>query len=118
MNALLFNTPTDERSLAEYSSIHQADHFDITAQMFRKLGIATINQTPLDPIPQFDLLTWLMNHQFLHNEINGYLKTPGYDLTSVDFRDRTQFLIWTRYNALEHYAMTQALANIRTQAGT
>lgn len=117
MNALLFNTPDNPRALAEYSSIHQADHFDITNQIFQKLGIATIQQEPLDPIPQFDLLTWLMNHQFLHNQINALLDTPGYDLTSVDFRDRTQFLIWTRYNALEHYAMTQALANIQTQAG-
>jgi hypothetical protein len=113
MNPLLFNTPHDAASLAEFSSIHQLDHFDITAQVFQKLGVRTINQPPLDPIPiQFDLSTWLMNHQFLHNQINGYLSLTGFDLSSVDFRDRTQFLIWTRYNALEHYQMSQALASI------
>lgn len=115
MNALLFNAPADETSLSEYSAVHQADHFEITRQLFQKLGIATIHQPPLDPIPMFDLLGWLMNHQLLHNELNGYLGTPGFDLTSVDFRDRTQFLIWSRYNALEHYAMTEALANIPAQ---
>ena len=116
MNPILFNTPHDLPSLAEFSSIHQLDHFDITSQMFERLGIRTINQPPLDPIPiQADLLTWLMNHQFLHNQINGYLNLSGFDLTSVDFRDRTQFLIWTRYNALEHYAMIQALAQLPQQ---
>jgi hypothetical protein len=112
MNALLFNAPDSLAGLSEYSAIHQADHFQITAQLFEKVGV-TINQPPLDPIPfQFDLLTWLMNHQFVHNEVNGYLNLPGFDLTGVDFRDRAQFLIWARYNALEHYNMTQALARL------
>lgn len=109
MQALLYNAPHDLASLAEYSAIHQADHFQITGQMFEKLGV-TINMPPLDPIPfQIDLLTWLQNHQFVHNEVNGYLNLPGYDLTGVDFRNREQFAIWSRYNALEHYNMTQAL---------
>lgn len=112
MNALLFNAPHDPASLAEFSAIHQADHFEITAQIFEKLGV-TIQMPPIDPIPiQFDLLTWLENHQFVHNEVNGYLSLPGYDLTGVDFRDRTQLLIWSRYNALEHYGMTQALSRL------
>jgi hypothetical protein len=110
MNALLFNAPHDFGSLAEYSAIHQADHFEITAQVFSKVGVS-IKMQPLDPIPiQFDLLTWLQNHQFVHNEVNAYLNLPGFDLTGVDFRQREQFDIWARYNALEHYNMTQALA--------
>ena len=119
MNALLFNTPHDAGTLKEFSAIHQADHFEITREVFEKLSIATIIQQPLDPIPVelgLDLLTWLMNHQFLHNEVNGYLGLPGYDLTGVDFRNREQLLIWTRYNALEHYNMTEALAKLPQQA--
>ena len=75
MNALLFNTPYDQPSLAEFSSIHQFDHFDITLRLFRTLGL-TAELPPLDPIPttQLDLLTWLMNHQFAHNQENGYLR--------------------------------------------
>lgn len=116
MQALLFNAPHDPASLAEFSAIHQADHFEISAQVFSKLG-TTINQPPLDPIPiQFDLFTWLQNHQFVHNEINGYLNLPGYDLTGVDFRSPEQLSIWARYNALEHYNMTQALAVMQQRA--
>lgn len=119
MNGLLFNAPYDAGSLAEFSSIHQADHMQIVAQIFEKLGIATLELPPLDPIPvQFDFLTWLMNHQFAHNQANGYLGLTGFDLTSVDFRNREQFLIWTRYNALEHYAQSEALARMQPQGAS
>jgi hypothetical protein len=112
MNALLFNAPYDPGTLAEYGSVHQFDHFEIIRELFQKLGV-TAEIPPIDPIPvefQLDMLTWLMNHQFLHNQANGLLGLSGFDLTSVDFRNREQLLIWTRYNALEHYNMTQALA--------
>lgn len=116
MNAFLFNAPHDAASLAEYSAIHQADHLQIAGQIFQKLGVSTLHIPPIDPIPvQFDLLTWLMNHQFIHNETNGYLNLTGFDLTSVDFRNHEQLLIWARYNALEHYAQTQALAIMQQQ---
>ena len=113
MNALLFNAPHDAGTLAEFSSIHQADHFDIGGQVVQKLGIRTMIMQPLDPIPVefgLDLLTWLMNHQLVHNEVNGYLGLSGYDLTSVDFHNREQLEIWIRYNALEHNNMSQHLA--------
>ena len=113
MSALLFNTPHDPATLAEFSSIHQADHFDIAGQVVQKLGIRTMIMQPLDPIPLehgLDLLTWLMNHQFVHNEVNGYLGLTGYDLTGVDFRNRQELEIWIRYNALEHFNMNLQLA--------
>jgi hypothetical protein len=117
MNALLFNTPNDPTSLAEFAAIHQADHFDITLGLFRLLQV-TAEVPPIDPIPvefQLEMLTWLMNHQFIHNQANGYLGLAGFDLTSVDFANREQLLIWTRYNALEHYNMSQALARLQSQ---
>ena len=112
MNALLFNTPHDPGTLAEFSSVHQFDHFEISRGLFEKLNV-TAEVPPLDPIPvRFDLFTWLMNHQFVHNQANGYLGLSGFDLTGVDFTQREQFLIWTRYNALEHQNMAMKLAQL------
>lgn len=113
MNPLLYNTPYDEGSLLEWSSIHQKDHFNIALQIQQKFSGTTVLLMPIDPVPlQLDMLTWAMNHQFMHNEMDNVVGVAGFDLSSVNFMQREQLEIWINLHAWEHYRVAQVLASL------
>lgn len=115
MNPLLYNTPYDEGTLLEWSSMHQKDHFDIASQIQFKMSGTTVLLMPIDPVPlQLDMMTWAMNHQAMHNEMDNAVGVAGFDLTSVNFLQREQLEIWINLHAWEHYRVAQILAGLPT----
>ena len=114
MTPLLYNTPHDEGSLFEWASIHQKDHFAIAAEIQRKLSGTTVILMPIDPIPlQADMLTWAMNHQLMHSEMDDAVGVAGFDLTAVNFSQRQELEIWIQLHAAEHYEVWQNLARLQ-----
>jgi hypothetical protein len=115
VNPLLYNTPYDDGSLLEWSSIHQKDHFVIASEIQRKMSGTTVILLPIDPIPlQLDILSWSMFHQTMHNEMDNVVGVAGFDLTSVNFTQREQLEIWINLHAWEHYRVSQVLAGLPT----
>lgn len=113
--AYLYNTPTDAGSLLEWSSLHQKDHFGIAQIIFEKFSGTTVLLLPIDPIPiQFDMLTWARNHQAMHIEMDNVVGLSAFDLTSVNFAQREQMLIWMNLHAQEHFNVSQRLAAFQT----
>jgi hypothetical protein len=113
MNPYLYNTPDDDASLLEWGAIHQSDHFLITNEIFRKMNGRQTILLPIDPVPvQLDMLTWAQNHQTMHNEMDTAVGVSGFDLSSVNFAQHDQLLIWMNLHALEHYQVWQALSAI------
>jgi hypothetical protein len=110
----LYNTPNDAGSLLEWSSLHQKDHFEIAQTIFNKYSGTSIILLPIDPVPiQFDMLTWAMNHQTMHNEMDNVVGLAGFDLTSINFAQRDQLLIWMNLHALEHFNVWQRLSQVQ-----
>jgi hypothetical protein len=115
VNPVLYNTPYDEGSLLEWSSVHQKDHFGIASQIMQKFSGTTVLLMPIDPVPlQLDMLTWAMNHQFMHNEMDNVVGVAGFDLSSVNFMQREQLLIWINLHAMEHFNVWQRLSGLPT----
>lgn len=112
---MLYNTPYDEGSLLEWGSIHQKDHFAIASEIMRKMSGTTVLLMPIDPVPlQLDMLTWAMTHQFMHNEMDNAVGVAGFNLTSVNFAQRDQLLIWINLHASEHFNVWQRLSALPT----
>lgn len=110
MNPFLYNTPTDDATLLEWSANHQRDHFLIAYTIQQKYSGTSVILLPIDPVPvQLDLLTWSMNHQTMHNEMDNVTGVQGFDLSSVNFQQRDQLLIWINLHAWEHYRVWNVL---------
>ena len=110
MNPFLYNTPDSESTLLEWSANHQRDHFLIQYTIQQKYNGTNIILLPIDPVPiQLDMLTWSMNHQIMHNEMDNVTGVQGFDLSSVNFNQRDQLLIWINLHAWEHYRVWNVL---------
>lgn len=59
------------------------------------------------------MLTWFMNHQNIHNEMNAAMGIGGFDLSYVDFTNPEQARVWLQYNALEHQAIAYRIATFQ-----
>lgn len=113
MTPILYNPPIVRDAWLIWGSVHQTDHFQIVAGIREKLGL-TVGVLPIDPVP-LDLpsamLTWFMNHQAIHNEMNAAFGLGGLDLSYVDFSNKEQMATWIQYNALEHQQVSFAIAS-------
>ncbi len=99
----LYNIPNDEQQLAQWSFINAAAHADINRVIFERFNIS-IPAYALDPIPteSKDLQVWLYQHQQMHTDMDAVLGIQGFDLTDVNWQDRSQFAGWIEGHAIEH----------------
>lgn len=98
--ASIFNIPRGEQDLLLFSFNNMDQHRQIVSAIANRGTKLTLYS--LDPIPQADVLTWLIIHQQSHVDFTTALGIAGVDLTAVDFRDPEQMASWIRLHADEH----------------
>lgn len=79
------------------------DHIEIVTGI-RHITGRWLNQYIIDPLPEFDVGTWLSIHQTAHDDMNQFLGLPGNNLQSVDFKNRQQLEAWLWLHYNEHSA--------------
>lgn len=87
-----------------------ADHHTLVTQAINQLIPAARALTfyILDPVPDFDLQSWLRRHQQSHNDINSALNIQGVDLTDVDFKRQDEREAWAELHWSEHQQWQEA----------
>jgi hypothetical protein len=108
MLAALLNIPSNEQEW----SVWGRNNYDVNAQI--RLAILaqkniSLPEYPLDPIPFFDLQTWLMNNQQAHIDFTSSLGQQSSDLISVDLNDENQKQAWIFLNYMELQSACQTL---------
>lgn len=112
----LLNIPDTPRQLNTFSWNNQTHHIDVYNAIFRQTtptsgfgqGHITTLYT-LDPIPTFDIKSWLWRHQDMHNSVNAALGINGFDLTDMDFQNRQSLQAWIFNHYAEHYQWANKL---------
>ena len=97
----LYNVPSTEAELLQWSFIHAAHHVDINRAIFEQIGPLLVSYV-LDPIDPLNSSQWLAQHQTMHQNQDAFLGISGYDLSEVDFRDQNLLAGWIFENAEEH----------------
>lgn len=101
MIAALFNIPGDFATFKRFS-FHNNDAHVLASRFLRSQFGLSVDEYPLDPIPENDIEGWLYTHQAAHNAINGALGLSGNDLTAVDVTKKEQLINWIEIHANEH----------------
>lgn len=97
----LYNVPSIDPELSTWAFIHAAHHRDINRIIFEVSGL-NLDEFVLDPFDPTDSGDWLRDHQNMHQQMDAILGISGYNLLSVDMKDRSQFESWINLNADEH----------------
>ena len=106
--ASLFNVPSKQNELDDWSFSHAAHHRDINRVIFQLLKIS-LAEYVLDPLNVKDAETWLYQHQLMHQAQDEILGIAGLDLLDVNFDDKNEFAGWIFANATEHVQAAQVL---------
>lgn len=106
--AALYNVPSNQSELEQWSFAHAAHHNDINRVIFQRTGI-TLASYVLDPFDPKNAGVFLYQHQLMHNAQNAILQIEGFDLLDIDMTDQNQFGGWAWLNAQEHYKAAQIL---------
>ena len=104
----LYAVPQDDDDWRSWAFNHAANHYDWVFYAQKKTST---------PLQQFDLSLddpnelglWLYNHQSAHDQVNAVLRTQGFNLLSLDWKDQEQFKVWLRLNGDEHVRVSAAL---------
>lgn len=105
--ASLFNIPTTDTEMAQWSFSHQAHHRELNEAILRIYHIA-LPEYILDPVNLADPVAFLYQHQSWHDDIDAVLNLSGYDLTEVDWSDPGERAGWIWLNAQLHLAEADA----------
>lgn len=108
MLATLLTPPQTPEDWNIWSFAHERDHLDI-AQAIVAAGGPTFQDYQLDPIPAFDIRSWLQRNQQAHHDMNGVLRLQSADLQRVDLEDENQARAWIWSHYSEHNAARTAL---------
>lgn len=109
--ANLFNVPNldDPESLMWWAFAHQDHHRSINGAIYRRNLIA-LPEFSLDPVPIGDNSgAWAYQHQTMHNNQNILLGISGFDLSRVEWNDKSLLEGWIWLHAQEHYQASQIL---------
>ena len=104
----IFNVPSTQDELNTWSATHATHHLLIIETIQRLTG-AQLQQYVLDPMDPTDTEDWLLQHQFMHNQMDAVLGIAGYDLLNVNLRDQNEFVGWIWLNSQEHYQAANLL---------
>ena len=106
--ANLANTPNSQEELSAWSFSHAAQHRDENAAIYRIYHIA-LPEFIIDPMNINDLGTFANQHQLLHNNVSAILGTQGFDLTDVNWQDKSEREAWIGLNFQAHYQVSEKL---------
>jgi hypothetical protein len=104
----LFDITASDANLQQFFFWNAQDHIEINQAIQRQRG-NNLFERVLDPVDRKAIDIWLELHQQSHNDINTVLGLSGFDLSDVDFSNRTRVREWINLHAQEHLAMRQAL---------
>lgn len=104
----VYNIPADDVELEEWTFVHMANHRDIIQAIRRQTGIELVEYV-LDPLNLTAFEDWVYQHQIMHQQFNGVLGIQGFDLTEVNFADKSTLASWIQLNGNEHYQACNAL---------
>ena len=104
----LFNVPSNQDELNTWSATHATHHTLIVQTIYRLTGNQLLEYV-LDPIDPTDPEGWLLQHQYMHNQMDAVLGIASFDLLDVDVKDRNQFAGWIWLNGQEHYQAANLL---------
>ncbi|MDE2099001.1 MAG: hypothetical protein KGL39_17235 [Patescibacteria group bacterium] len=104
----LYNVPSTQTELEQWSFAHAAHHIDINRAIYEKTGI-TLASYVLDPFDLNNPGVFLYQHQLMHEAQNGILEIKGYNLLDVNIKDQSEFAGWIWLVADEHYQAAQIL---------
>jgi hypothetical protein len=99
--ASLFNVPTDQKELDDWTFAHMVHHRDINDQIYQNFGIH-IDEYALDPVDPHGPGSWEDQHQAMHLAVNTVLGVSGLDLTGVDWLNPQVLSGWILSNSVEH----------------
>lgn len=98
--ANMYVVPQSEQDFMVFSFANQDHHTRLVKSLNGQGHDLTTYQ--LDPVPTFDLPTWLQRHQQAHNDMNATLGTVGSDLTNLDIKNPQQLSAWIFLHVQEH----------------
>lgn len=104
----LFNVPNSDEEMAKWSFIHMAHHRDLNSAIYAKYG-DVLPEYAIDPIDLSDPGSFLDLHQQMHNNNDAITGISGYNLSEVDFNDKSKLAAWIYLNATLHVAEAGAL---------
>ena len=104
----IFNVPSTQDELNTWSATHATHHLLIIETIYRLTGTQLLEYV-IDPIDPNDSEGWLLQHQYMHNQMDAVLGISGYDLLNVNLRDQNEFAGWVWLNAQEHYQAANIL---------
>lgn len=108
MLAAILNVPRNEAEWSIFSFNHFTDHQDLIQAIRAQKGIS-LSLSPIEPMPFFDLGSWLIRHAQMHIDFNGTLGLPGTDLSGFDINDPATLQGWIWDNFAEHQNAHAAL---------
>lgn len=108
MLAALMEVPRTEQQWAIWSRAHRDQH-ELIRLALQNAGAGNLPLYPLDPIPFFDLPTWLTTNQQAHNDFNSILGLRGSDLQDLDPTNENQLAAWIFLHRREHEDAAAAL---------
>lgn len=104
----IWNMPTTEEELIRWGTLHMIVHRDQNTAIFRRFSIV-LPEYWLDP-PDFETESvWLLNHQTMHNNIDGVLNVAQFNLLEVDWNDPEERIGWIQSHAQLHTQEANAL---------
>jgi hypothetical protein len=108
----LWLIPSDAERSGTFSFSNMDEHVKASLAVFKKYQV-NLQLYPLEPMP---LLTsglideWAYNHQAMHNDLDSVLGLGGGpDLSSIDWNDPEQLVVWTQLHAPRHLLYAQTL---------
>jgi hypothetical protein len=108
--ATLYNTPTDRRSIAEWSFSNADSHQQILFAIARVYGKNLVSYV-LEPLPEEDIPSFLVRHQAMHADMAAVTGIATNNYTALDFNDPSLLGYYFSLHAAEHVA-THALLGI------
>jgi hypothetical protein len=106
--ANIFNVPSTDHELAEWSFLHMALHRSENLAILRKYNIL-LPENILDPVDTTPGGSWFQDHQVMHNNIDQVLGVAQFNLLDVDWDNESQRIGWIQGHAQLHQTETNAL---------
>jgi hypothetical protein len=110
----LWLIPSDAERSGTFSFSNMDEHIKASLAVFKKYGV-NLQLYPLDPMPLLSsdrMGEWGYQHQAMHNDLDSVAGLGGGpDLSSIDWNDPEQLVVWTQLHAPRHllYAQTFGL---------
>ncbi len=104
----VFNVPSTDQELAEWSRLHMALHRSEILAVRRTYNIF-LTEYVLDPIDTTPSGQWFQQHQLMHDSIDQVLGVAQFNLIDVDWSDDAQRIGWIQGHAQLHKQETDSL---------